>query len=248
VRAFEELLREALDRGMAVTVMPDAPPDLQAAAEAARAARAASATETAKATDPPTPEATPTDAETLIIAGSVPPARPGGWSAVDLPLGEALPVRRLAAALAQKSWQAYEVLRLGAGRAVLLAHAAGAPEAVGPLFGVAAPRRGALEAARTASDTEVLALANAGLLAAEEANVTLEAAGAGFKNEADTLRAGVAEAQESEAAAWRRYRETNERLTARIGEISASPFYRAERKLRHLAALVRRPVERKEER
>jgi hypothetical protein len=245
VRALAELVAEARQRGWAVEVLDGAPAYLaDAAAQAPSAPNGPSAPSASSG-----PGAAPRGPGRLVLAPGVAPVAAGDWLVADLPLGGGLvPARRLAAQLAQAGAQAYELLRLPGGRAALVARGVAAPEAVSPLLKLAAGGRGRLEAAPAASGGQLLALANLERLAAWQAEASLGVLLGQLRAELDEVRFEAArlerieQALRSEVAA---YEISDERLRARVAEVTASPFFRLGRKLGHwrrrAARLARQP-------
>jgi hypothetical protein len=247
MRVLEELLAAAQDAGLEVTSRPDAPVYL---ADAVRAATSRGAGETSASVRPA--------AQTgrLVVMGEMGRLAAGDWFLLDLPRGvETLAPRRLAADLAAGGAQAREVMRLPEGRAIVLGRAVAAPEAVGPSLDGPTGRRSVFEAERTASDQEVLILMNADVLTHAARSAATAAA---LSRAQDRLRRSEGEvarlitaADEESTAAARRERalklqlaskdETEARLRRRIGELSGSVGFRAERKIKHVARrLLRR--------
>jgi hypothetical protein len=181
----------------------------------------------------------------LIVAGEVVPLEAGQWLLADLPLGgDTIPVRHLAAALAQAEAQIYDIQRLVDGHAVLIAHQVSTPEAVGPAIEVLPEARGAFQNGPAASDIETLTMINAAVLARHQ---TVSTVGALIADESAARRQILAETlagAESERLAWRDEAEelyrTQTQLRRRIEQISRWPLFRLERKLRHIAKRLRR--------
>jgi hypothetical protein len=194
----------------------------------------------------------------LVIAGEIVAVRPDDWLVADLPGGaDVLPARALAWKLAEAGAQAYELLRLEGGRAVLVAHGVSRPEAVGPALDLVPGTRGWLRAGMAASDTEILAALNATVLGPVQASNAAAAMTRRYLREVAPLREGLVESHEEQVAhlegqtqsltveVERLKGELTERyaredaLRARLARIDATPWRRLRRKLARVVRLMR---------
>ncbi|MDR2566557.1 MAG: hypothetical protein LBC97_11005 [Bifidobacteriaceae bacterium] len=247
MRQLAELFAAARAQGLSFDPRPGLPGYLSDAVQAA-------------ATGAVSDGSAPGQAKLVIAAKPVPLAQ-GDWLVADLPGGsEVLGVRALAAQTAAVGAQIHELVRLPGPRTVLVAHAAVRPQAAGPAFDLTRAARGWLEGAPTASDVELLTMANAAVLAREEASLAGAQLADRYLAEVAPLRGGLEEQSEAERRALRAAAEASERraerleadvarlkgelteryrredaLRAELARIRRSPFYRAVRRIKRLA-------------
>ncbi|MDR0594832.1 MAG: hypothetical protein LBG60_16610, partial [Bifidobacteriaceae bacterium] len=187
-------------------------------------------------------------ARRLVVAARPAPVRPGDWLVIDLPTGEAaIPVRALAKELALAGAQAYELVRLGGGQVILVAHGVARPEAVGPALDPVPGSRPWLEAGPAASDAEILAACNATVLGPAQNSGAAAAMAQRYLAEVAPLRDRLADrAAELQARAERAEADVERlkgELTARYARedalrarLARGPWYRLRRKLGRIAA------------
>ncbi|MDR1442856.1 MAG: hypothetical protein LBJ02_10845 [Bifidobacteriaceae bacterium] len=235
MRALAELIEEAQRIGLVLDIRPGSPKYLADAAGSVTAVAS--------------PQEGSLAGARLVLAPQVVSVRPGDWLIVDWPVSAGAAVGLSAAELAQAGLQAYEVLRLPEERAVLIAHGATQPEAIGPAFGSPLGAAVVLEAGRAASATDLLVMANLTVLGPVQASNVMAAMAQRYQTELAPLRGGLeercqAQARQLDTAAateQRLRRELTERyrredlLRKRLAVVNRSPLYRLARRLKRLA-------------
>jgi hypothetical protein len=237
MKALDELLTAALASGLRLAPQPGLPAYLADAVHRAEARTAS-----------PSPQ-TPGNGQ-VVIAGQIEPAAPGDWLVADLPYGTAvLPVRSLAAELAQAGVQAYEVMRLAGGQAVLIGHGTShaelSPAAAGsPVAG----NEPCFVAGAAASDIETLAMINGAVLGAVGAAWTMAAMSRGYQTTIDEQADELRRAGRTEQALRREVGQAEDELSASratMRRMATFRLYRLERRLRRFAGRVRRGIRRR---
>jgi hypothetical protein len=179
----------------------------------------------------------PRTAARLVVAPAVVPLEPGDWLVADWPAGpRGLAVRFGAGQLALAGAQAYELARAAPGRTALVAHGVVRPEACGPVFEAVPGTRPWLAAGPTASDKDLLVLANAAVLGRAADSEQMAALAHRYLVQADPLAAALERARDDLAQSRRRERD----LRVRLDSIAQSRWHRLGRRLRRALGAMRR--------